>query len=218
MCSCSSGGHYAHADVNASVNIAARALTAQAPWAIAGSPPMTRPEPRLPRRTTDSEPAPTPHARHSHTRSANRGRVGSYRSGASARGTKVRKLSTDPLLGSRRRHPRLRRWVDSRGSRRVEAQLWSRGPTDRYRRHACHTIQAFRCRPTPQRSASGQDAAPRPASSRLRCDQAKHSCAGDVGYFSRCRAITMRWIWLVPSKICMIFASRIYLSTGKSRV
>jgi hypothetical protein len=32
------------------------------------------------------------------------------------------------------------------------------------------------------------------------------------------RAITIRWIWLVPSKICGTFASRMYRSTGKSRV
>ena len=31
------------------------------------------------------------------------------------------------------------------------------------------------------------------------------------------RLMTMRWIWLVPSKICMTFASRMYRSTGKSR-
>src|SRR5436305_13754120 len=30
--------------------------------------------------------------------------------------------------------------------------------------------------------------------------------------------ITSRWIWLVPSKICVTFASRMYRSTGKSRV
>ena len=30
--------------------------------------------------------------------------------------------------------------------------------------------------------------------------------------------MTMRWIWLVPSKICGTFASRMYRSTGKSRV
>ena len=32
------------------------------------------------------------------------------------------------------------------------------------------------------------------------------------------RAMTMRWIWLVPSKICGTLASRMYRSTGKSRV
>ncbi|GAA2814623.1 hypothetical protein GCM10019017_70470 [Streptomyces showdoensis] len=32
------------------------------------------------------------------------------------------------------------------------------------------------------------------------------------------RLMTSRWIWLVPSKICMILASRMYRSTGKSRV
>ena len=26
--------------------------------------------------------------------------------------------------------------------------------------------------------------------------------------FARCLPMTMRWIWLVPSKICMTFASR----------
>ncbi len=30
--------------------------------------------------------------------------------------------------------------------------------------------------------------------------------------------MTRRWIWLVPSKICMTFASRMKRSTGKSRV
>ena len=32
------------------------------------------------------------------------------------------------------------------------------------------------------------------------------------------RLMTMRWIWLVPSKICMTFASRMYRSNGKSSV
>ena len=31
-------------------------------------------------------------------------------------------------------------------------------------------------------------------------------------------AMTMRWIWLVPSKICGTLASRMYRSTGKSLV
>src|SRR3546814_5237078 len=30
------------------------------------------------------------------------------------------------------------------------------------------------------------------------------------------RLITIRWIWFVPSKICMTFASRMKRSTGKS--
>ncbi|CAB4960161.1 unannotated protein [freshwater metagenome] len=30
--------------------------------------------------------------------------------------------------------------------------------------------------------------------------------------------MTIRWIWFVPSKICMIFASRMNRSTGKSVV
>ena len=32
------------------------------------------------------------------------------------------------------------------------------------------------------------------------------------------REITNRWIWLVPSKICITLASRMYRSTGKSLV
>ena len=32
------------------------------------------------------------------------------------------------------------------------------------------------------------------------------------------RLITILWIWLVPSKICVTFASRMNRSTGKSRV
>ncbi len=35
---------------------------------------------------------------------------------------------------------------------------------------------------------------------------------------ARLRAMTIRWIWLVPSKICITFASRMNRSTGKSRV
>src|SRR6516225_6433952 len=38
--------------------------------------------------------------------------------------------------------------------------------------------------------------------------------AGDGGYFSNWRAMTTRWIWLVPSYIWVIFASRIIRSTG----
>ena len=33
-----------------------------------------------------------------------------------------------------------------------------------------------------------------------------------------CRAMIIRWIWFVPSKICITLASRMYRSTGKSRV
>lgn len=36
--------------------------------------------------------------------------------------------------------------------------------------------------------------------------------------FCRWRLITMRWIWFVPSKICMIFASRMNRSSGNSVV
>ena len=35
---------------------------------------------------------------------------------------------------------------------------------------------------------------------------------------ARWRAMTSRWIWFVPSKICMTLASRIIRSTGKSCV
>ena len=35
---------------------------------------------------------------------------------------------------------------------------------------------------------------------------------------ARCRLMTRRWIWLVPSKICMTLVSRMYRSTGKSVV
>ncbi len=44
------------------------------------------------------------------------------------------------------------------------------------------------------------------------------SSAGSAGQRARSRPMTIRWIWLVPSKICITFASRMYRSTGKSRV
>ena len=40
--------------------------------------------------------------------------------------------------------------------------------------------------------------------------------AGLGPYEARWRLMTRRWIWFVPSKICMIFASRRYRSTGNS--
>jgi hypothetical protein len=35
---------------------------------------------------------------------------------------------------------------------------------------------------------------------------------------ARSRLMTIRWIWLVPSKICITLVSRMYRSTGKSVV
>ena len=43
-------------------------------------------------------------------------------------------------------------------------------------------------------------------------------CSSHRGHRSRSRPITIRWIWLVPSKIWVTLASRNSRSTGYSRV
>ena len=48
----------------------------------------------------------------------------------------------------------------------------------------------------------------------------RHSrhATGPVQLLARSRLMTRRWIWLVPSNICMTLTSRMYRSTGKSLV
>ena len=112
-----------------------------------------------------------------------------------------------------------RRLRPRRGRRRRSSSTWTPGSTtSSSTRPGTTSAASSSCSSATWRRGCGRWGSARSSYALAACRCSSADTGVRLRELSSPRPITRRWIWLVPSKICITLASRMKRSTGKSRV